>query len=75
MKNKSVYFNKLYHLPQVDKRLMALEKTKLTTHPNPTGYYPKTYQKIDIENLLNRLFNPKSCYKLFVLYNLHKNHR
>ena len=76
MKNKPFYFNNLYHISSHNKGLIASsEKKKLTDHPNSASGY-KTYQKIDIENLLNRLFNPESCFKLFVLYNsFHKKYR
>jgi len=75
MSNRHGYFNNMYYLPQNNKGLIALDKAKLTTHPNPTEYSPKTYQKIDIKNLLNSVFNPESCFKLFVIYHsLHKKH-
>ena len=59
-----------------DRNIMTSEKARLTNYPNSAIYHTKTYQKIDLENLLNRVFNPESCFKLFVLYkSLHKKHR
>ena len=77
MSNRSGYFNNLYHIPQNNKGLIALEKEKLTNHPNPTGYSPKTYQKINFERLLDSVFESEDFHTtLFVLYtSFHKKYR
>ena len=64
-----------YH-PMSDRKIMTSEKARLTNYSNSAMDHTKTYQKIDLENLLNRVFNPESCFKLFVLYNsFHKKYR